>query len=107
MASLSFLPRFFEAVGVLRFKTTNALRAQPAALRHKRALNALLGKAAATTSGFMRRNRRSSLNTRDTLELDIGRGFADAYDVPMIHPPAKKKVKHIHPLLKVAFFPQC
>jgi hypothetical protein len=39
------------------FKTTNAHRAQLAALRHKRALKALLGKAAKTTMDFMRRNR--------------------------------------------------
>jgi hypothetical protein len=37
------------------FKTTNAYRAQPATLRHKRALNALLGKAAETAMGFMGR----------------------------------------------------
>jgi hypothetical protein len=40
------------------FKTTNAYRAQPATLRHKRALKALLGKAAETAMGFMGRNRR-------------------------------------------------
>lgn len=40
------------------FKTTNAYRAQPAALRHKRALKALLGKAAETAMGFRGRNRR-------------------------------------------------
>jgi hypothetical protein len=39
------------------FKTTNAHRAQLAALRHKRALKALLGKAAKTTMDFMRRKR--------------------------------------------------
>src|ERR1700730_17052081 len=40
------------------FKTTNAHRAQPAALRHKRALKTLLGKAAATIMVFMGRNGR-------------------------------------------------
>jgi hypothetical protein len=40
------------------FKTTNAYRAQPATLRHKRALKALLGKAAEKAMGFMGRNRR-------------------------------------------------
>src|SRR5271163_18170 len=43
------------------FKTTNAHRAQPAALRHKRALKALLGKTAEKIMGFLGRNRRVAL----------------------------------------------
>jgi hypothetical protein len=50
--TLNLLRRWF------RWFTTNAHRAQPAALRHKRALKALLGKAAETTTDFMLRNRR-------------------------------------------------
>jgi hypothetical protein len=76
------------------FKTTNAHRAQPAALRHKRALKALLGKAAETAMDFMRRKRHlrsatiynllkrdtSYLNARDTLEFKTGKGFAGPHD---------------------------
>ena len=50
--TLNLLRRWF------RWFTTNAHRAQPAALRHKRALIALLRKAAETTLGFLERNRR-------------------------------------------------
>jgi hypothetical protein len=50
--TLNLLRRWF------RWFTTNAHRAQPAALRHKRALKALLRKAAETTLGFLERNRR-------------------------------------------------
>ncbi len=54
------------------FKTTNAYRAQPAALPHKRALKALLGKAAETAMGFRGRNRRRRAATIYQLLIHAG-----------------------------------
>src|SRR4029077_4726165 len=54
-------------------------------LRHKRALNALLGRAAETTRGLMVRNGRSSIKHAGHAETQIWKGFVGADTVPSYH----------------------